>query len=305
MNFNLECIVCDIKQVISVMDMLNVEPDIKEQTMKEVLRYLSTESYKKVNPEILGNIWAIITKNTSNEDPYKSIKEKYTTLLYEHYSEFQDLIEHSGKGFFRAVELAILGNKIDFVAHADLNFKTVSIFFENNLNPHLAIDHRDQLHDKLNTSQKLLYIGDNCGEICLDKLLISYIIKEFPEINITYAVRGKAIVNDVTIEDASLCKMHEIAGVISNGDSSLGTVLSRTSDDFKKAFYYSDLIISKGQGNFESLFNVDKSNIFCLFLTKCNIIEKILSVEPRSLICAELEKIKCEYRVKADFFKKS
>ena len=111
----------------------------------------------------------------------------------------------------------------------------------------LAIDHSKELYDKLKTAKTLMYLGDNCGEICLDKLFIKYIKAEFPDIKIYFAVRGKAIVNDVTLDDAKMVGMEEVAEIIENGDYSSGTVIERVSDEFKEKFYGVDVIIAKAR----------------------------------------------------------
>ncbi len=113
------------------------------------------------------------------------------------------------------------------------------------------------------------YLGDNCGEICLDKLLIKRIKKVNPKLDIYFGVRGSAVVNDSIEDDAFSVGINEYATIISNGDDSLGTVLKRTSKAFKEIYEKVDIIIAKGQANYESLSEENDKNIYFLLIAKC------------------------------------
>ena len=131
----------------------------------------------------------------------------------------------------------------------------------------------------------MLYLGDNCGEIVTDKIFIREIKRQFPQINCFYAVKGFAVLNDVTMSDADMINMYEVATVISNGSKAAGTVLNDVSNDFKMIFDNADVIISKGQGNFESLYPINKENLFFLLIAKCSVIAKLFNVPVMSAIC--------------------
>ena len=125
----------------------------------------------------------------------------------------------------------------------------------------MEIDDSHILYNDIINANTLLYLGDNCGEIVLDKLLIKRIKMINPSIDIYFAVRGDNVVNDNIEEDAYYVKMDEYAHIINNGDDSLGTVLQRTSNDFKYIYNNADIVISKGQANYESLSD-EKKNIY-------------------------------------------
>lgn len=152
---------------------------------------------------------------------------------------------------------------------------------------YLTIDDSKILYERLKSAKSIMYLGDNSGEICLDKLFIKYIKNEFPDINVYFGVRGKRIINDVSLEDAQIVGIHEVANVIENGDGSLGTVIERVSDEFREKFYDADVIIAKGQGNYESLSEIDKKNIFHLFMAKCENVSNSLGIKPMSIVCVE------------------
>jgi uncharacterized protein with ATP-grasp and redox domains len=142
----------------------------------------------------------------------------------------------------------------------------------------------DRLMADLAGAKTLLYLGDNCGEICFDKLLIRRVREVFPALKVYYGVRGEPVVNDATLEDARLVGMEEAAQVIDNGDGSLGTVLSRVSPAFRSVWDSADVVIAKGQGNYESLCEESKTMYF-LMTVKCAVIARMTGLKQGSLVC--------------------
>ncbi|WP_234123896.1 damage-control phosphatase ARMT1 family protein [Clostridium hydrogenum] len=290
MKLNFNCIKCNVNQVIQVMDLFKAERSKKEEAMREVLTYLSKTDYDRCNPEVIEGTWRIILKHIEKDDPYKDIKKYYNYEVLKIEKEVEKIIENSKNKFNTALKIVIAGNLIDFAAGHEFNIKMLEKQIANIEKTKLAIDDSEILYEHLKGAKSIIYLGDNCGEICLDKIFIKYIKKEFPNIKAYFGVRGKAIVNDVTIEDAQMVNMKEVAEVIDNGDGSLGTVISRVSSEFKNKFYDVDVIIAKGQGNYESLCEVDRENIFHLFMAKCEPVAKSLDVKTMSIVCVKNKK---------------
>lgn len=182
-----------------------------------------------------------------------------------------------------ALRLAAAGNQIDFAGSREVRFVMEEVY--HHMNGTLAVDDSGQLFEDLKDAKSLLYIGDNCGEIVLDQLFIEEIRKQYPDLSVTYGVRGEPIVNDVTILDARMTGMERVAEVIENGSGALGTVLSDTSLQFRNVFEKADVIISKEQGNFESLSECTDKNIYHLMMVKCERIAGILKALVGELIC--------------------
>ncbi len=148
------------------------------------------------------------------------------------------------------------------------------------MDANLAIDHSPQLRVDLEKADSLLYIGDNCGEIVLDKLFLSLL-----DVPIKYfAVRESPIINDVTFEDAILTGIDKVAKVITTGDNSPGAVWESTSEQFKTVFNNADVIISKGQGNLEGLMDVTHDSLYFLLVTKCDLIAKRVGTKKEEFI---------------------
>lgn len=290
MNLNLDCILCNIKQVLTVTNMLDMDSGTQEVIMRDVLHYLHATDYKRSNPEVIRGTWDIITHHCKDSNPYREIKCCYNTELTNMADKIRDVIEQSSDRFDTALKMAITANLIDFAANHTFDESMLLRKFTAINEQHLAIDDSKDLYEKLKTAATLLYLGDNCGEIVLDKLFIEYIKETFPGIKVFFGVRGQPIVNDVTLEDANQVQMHEVAEVISNGDGSLGTVIERTSTAFKDVFYQAEVIIAKGQGNFESLSEIDRGNIFFLFMAKCEAVAGMLHVPKLAIVCAENKK---------------
>ena len=118
-----------------------------------------------------------------------------------------------------------------------------------------------------------------------DRLLIETIRKLYPQLHVQYGVRGTAVVNDVTREDAAEVGMEEVAEIIDNGDCVLGTLLYRTSPEFNESFYNADVVICKGMGNYEGLHACDRGNMWFLLIAKCTTMARLTKSPKGSVLC--------------------
>lgn len=285
MKYLVNCTNCIVKQIQRSSAIANLSKDSEKEILQDVLKYLSEADLNKSSPEIYAVCYNIIQNKIGTKDLYKEIKYKYNNQLLEIENEISKIIENSQNPLKTALELAITGNLLDLAIINDFSFSKLKELFEQVDNGNFAIDNSTQLIKDLSKANTLLYLGDNCGEIVLDKLFISEIKKEFPLLKIYFAVRGKPAVNDALIDDALQVGMDRVATIINNGDCSLGTVLQRTSKEFNELFNSSDLIISKGQGNFESLSDLSNDNLYFLFMAKCPDVSNLLKVNNFSIIC--------------------
>jgi len=272
-----QCLPCLIHQVVKVAHMTNIEN--KEELYQKVFHYLSQLDFQQTNPEIIGGTFRLLKQHTGNEDPYKEIRNQYNELFLKKIDYFQDRIQTIDD----AIKYAIVGNMIDF-SPMHLNTKDMMKEFEHISDLSLTINHLSQLMDDLKNAHFLLYLGDNCGEICLDRLLIQKIKELFPHLHIEFAVRGSAVVNDSIAEDAYYVGMDRYATIISNGDDCLGTILHRVSPEFLESYQRADVIIAKGQANYESL-SEEKKNIYYLLMVKCAVIAADIGILEKSLVC--------------------
>lgn len=177
MKINYKCLPCLINQAVKVADMTNA--DSREELFRKIFAYLSTLTFSESNPEIIGETYRILKEHVQNPDPYKEMKEFYNTMFLQLSSQFEKEINCSVNSFEKAVKYAVIGNIIDFNPIHNSEINDIMKWFDHSDQYTFAIDHMDKLKKDVKTAKNLLYLGDNCGEICLDKILI----KKLKEIN--------------------------------------------------------------------------------------------------------------------------
>ena len=278
MKINEKCLPCLINQVVKVANITNCSN--RDDLYHQVFEQLSKIDFNKSNPEIIGMIFELVKKHLNNEDPYQEIRQYYNNLFLQSYDDFDKKIN----SFKTAIKYAIIGNIIDFSPINNQEITKIDDWFDNIDNLSLTIDHVDKLINDIKKAKTILYLGDNCGEICLDKLLLKRIKQLNPSLKIYFGVRGKPVVNDSIESDAYEVGIDEYASIISNGDNSLGTILSRTSAQFNQIYQNCDFVIAKGQATFESLSEENKK-IYFLLMVKCDVIAKYINVPEKSLVC--------------------
>ncbi len=288
MKIKFECLPCLVNQAVKVAEMTNAND--KEELFRKTFKYLSNVDFSKSNPEIIGETFKILKEHIKNDDPYKETRNYYNTLFLNSLDSFEDKILEAKDPFEFALKYAVLGNLIDFNPIHGVNITDIQEKFRRADEMFFTINHINKMKEDILCSNTLLYIGDNCGEICFDKLFIKQIKKINPLIEIYFAARGVPVVGDSIEEDAYFVGIDEYAKIISNGDYSLGTVLSKTSNEFNKVYENADLVISKGQANYESLSEQVNKNIYFLLMAKCEVIAKDIGVDVKSLICMSINK---------------
>lgn len=278
MTIQHECLPCMVQQAVRTAQMTGAGDP--EALYRRIFEHMSRMDLSRTNPELIGENFRIIKEHLGSEDPYRETK-----LLYDR--RFMAWLEGNEARIptvKAAVMYAAAANIIDFnPIHQDVEGQIERQLAEVNESRFARLD-TDRLMADLAGAKTLLYLGDNCGEICFDKLLIRRIREAFPALKVYYGVRGEPVVNDATLEDARLVGMEEAAQVIDNGDSSLGTVLSRVSPAFRSVWDSADVVIAKGQGNYESLCEESKTMYF-LMTVKCAVIARMTGLRQGSLVC--------------------
>lgn len=234
--------------------------------------------HKKLSsPEIqrvLNNKFCHIINVT---DPFAEEKANSNHIALELYKQWKPKVLSSINPFNLALRLAIAGNIMDYGANSIFDIhETIKAVLKTSF----AIDHSTLLKTRISKAKRILYLGDNAGEIVFDKLLIETIMHN----EVFYAVKGAPVLNDVTMTDAKEVGMDLVADVISNGFDAPSTVLNNCSKEFLEVYNSADLIISKGQGNFEGLVREKDARIFFLLLAKCDVIAEMLNVKKGSLV---------------------
>jgi len=274
-----ECIPCLLRQALEAAKMSSVNAATQESALREVMKYLSNVQWNKATPELATNVHRIIKKITGNADPYNLLKEKYNLSALEFYPKLAAIIESSEDTLLTAAKIAIAGNIIDFGPKIDINLENA---IRDVLSNDLAINAVDKLRKSLSGAKKVLYLADNAGESVFDKLLIEEFLKL--KIKVTYAVKATPILNDATFQDAEIAGITNVATVMSIGTDCTGILFAECSPKFIEQFENCDFVISKGQGNYESLSDITHKNIFFLLKVKCPIIAEDVGVKTGSTI---------------------
>ncbi|HDR16255.1 MAG TPA: DUF89 family protein [Desulfobacteraceae bacterium] len=265
MNTYLECIPCFFRQALfAAREATNDESKIKE-VLDRVAELVPGIPLNSSPPETARLIYRVVREVTGRADPFEVYKERSIEKAKSFYPELKSLVERSEDPLRTAVMVAIAGNIID--PGADPNFDLMREM-DSFLSQDLSIDDYESFRHRLESAHSLLYLGDNAGETVFDKILIETVGKD-----VIYAVRGAPIINDATIEDAEKSGLGEIARIVSSGCDAPGTILKRCSREFLDIFETADVIVSKGQGNYESLAGVE-AQVFFLLKVKCPVIAR-------------------------------
>ncbi|WP_105617079.1 damage-control phosphatase ARMT1 family protein [Vallitalea okinawensis] len=267
MKLSYDCIPCLIRQAVDIARKVTDNTDIQEDIIKHALNEASHFDDLEVAPGLSRAIQMHVKKVTKNNDPYKQLKIQFNRDAKMICRELQldQLVKDSLSPINTACRCAIAGNIIDFVAVSSIDKHKIRSTVMECLDTEIQGQTPEDLLESAKKANKILYLGDNAGEIVFDQLLIN----ELPKEKITYVVKGAPIVNDATMEDAIEVGMTEMVRVIDNGSDAQGTIMNTCSKVFKMKFEEADLIISKGQANYETLSEMQDKEIYFLLKAKC------------------------------------
>lgn len=270
MIYQHKCNDCFIKQIDNTLNLINLQDETKDLYRTELLALFETLPKDAPPPFIASTLQRCIKELTNCYDPYKEIKKHSNDNILKLENDFRKMIMFSDNPLKKAINLAVSGNIIDYGVTHEIDHEEIN----NAINSYTFKDFPyDTFYGRLLNSKKILYILDNTGEIVFDKLLIEQLLK-VTEAEITVSTRGFPTLNDVTLSDAEYTGITKLVNVIDTGDDTPGVNLERSSHTFYKHFSSSDMIIAKGQGNFETLNDV-KAPITFLFMAKCSVITEL------------------------------
>ncbi len=277
MRTYLDCIPCFCRQALDAARIAGVDEIVQKKIIDEVSKLIPDFPLEASPPEIGRTVYALVKGIIGVKDPFKEIKENNNKFALKLYPELKQEINNSEDRLLTAVKLSIIGNIIDYGVKNSLNVvEEIHGLFQGNF----MMNHENgsttfkynQFKESLKKVNTIIYLADNAGEVVFDRLLIEELVEEIGK-QVIYVVRGKPIINDALIEDAIFCGINKVTKVISSGSDAPGTILKYCSPEFMELYQDTELIISKGQGNYESLSEEDKS-IFFLLRAKCPVIAK-------------------------------
>lgn len=265
-----ECISCFRKQALESLRRSNATNEQYESAMKEVDKELDKIDTLVSPPETAQKIYHIIRNITGVIDPYAADKDRFNRFAMKLLPRLGHSIDGANDMFAAKVKFVIAANIIDFGKHNHLTEDDVVKCFDAAMEQPVDYEAIDRLRKAVGEAKNILYLCDNTGEIVFDRLLM----EAMPLQKITCAVRGGPIINDATMEDAEFTGITSVVKTIHNGFDAPGTVLDKCSEEFRSAYNAADVVISKGQGNYETLSDIEDKRIFFLLQVKCPEVSK-------------------------------
>ncbi len=276
------CLVCHMNQALRVFDKYMRSEEEKWERLKNVMVVLQKAKWGMKPIEIAEVLYPALEEMVNARDVYEQEKRRSNEMAEKMLRKFGEIIKSSMDPLYDAAKLAIAGNLIDLGTpnwNEDSVYKKISEI----LQKPFGINDYEVFKEELSRSSSILYIVDNAGEIVFDRFFIE-VMKEYNEdIDVVVAAKSKPIINDATVLEAAEI-MEGVAEVIDSGMTIPGTIVERGSDRFRKLFFNSDIVVSKGQGNFEGIVGESGGNVYFLLTVKCDVVSDFLKVPVGSMV---------------------
>ncbi len=275
MEFFLDCVPCVLRQTLESARMATADPASHKAVMDQAVCLLANETNFPSAPHATRALQQIVHAVTGDADPYRQVKTQHLAMAGRLLPEVRRLLLEKDDALYWALKASAMGNALDAAVSPSAAIHSA----QQELEKPFAVCDLPILRTKLETAKNLLLIGDNAGETVLDGLLL----EQCRHLRLTYAVRGAPILNDATADDAVASGVSDYAEILPTGSSLPGVDLRECSDAFLAQFYAADIVICKGQGNFETLWGCDR-DLFFLFKVKCPVIAAALGMELNTYI---------------------
>jgi hypothetical protein len=223
------------------------------------------------SPDIVAELHHIVKRVTGVSDPYRDVKNKDIAAALQAYPYLKKHLADRDNEMEQALKISVTGNIMDSAILKEVDLDS---FLIEELEKPFAICDLEIFEKKLRTAETILFIGDNAGETVFDRVFTEYLARP----GIYYAVRGVPIINDATMEDAVAAGIGNSVKLFSSGSDAPGAILNRCNEEFRDLFERADLVISKGQGNYEALSDCGRE-VFFLLKAKCSMIADRLAVD--------------------------
>jgi len=264
-----DCIPCFLDQALRAARMASDDPTVHEEVVRRVAARVGDLDLSRTPPEMGRIIHRIVRSTTGEPDPYLSVKRSFTGAALDLLPELARMVDESDDRLGTAARIAIAGNIIDFGSLPSVGLESLRDSLDSALGAPLDTGGLERLRELASTAERILYIGDNAGETVFDRVLIN----ELPTSRVTYAVRGRPVINDATRDDAAAAGLDAIVPIIDSGSDAPGTLVGEAGEEFLEHFWNSDCVIAKGQGNYETLSDEPREIVF-LLRVKCPVIAR-------------------------------
>jgi len=276
------CVSCIVNQSAKVADAIHADEKLQTQLISTVEEMSKSFSFSQTPPQIAAYVYEKMAFIAGKSDLYDEVKEHSTQKARSFVPLLHEKLTKSDNVLLTATKIAVAGNVIDLAAEVafDLEEELSKIF-----DTKFAHDDFAEFQRSLEKAATVLVIGDNVGEHIFDYMFIETLQKLYPNAAFSYMVRGVPIINDVTVKEAKEAGFDTLCDLVDSGVNTPGFDYSRASDTAKALYDNSDIVISKGMGNFESLSPTHRENVCFLLKVKCNVIANFLGAEVGDIIC--------------------
>jgi len=274
-----DCIPCFLRQALDALRRMGGDEAVQEKVLRAVLKAAGEMDLGRSPPAMGQVIHRLIREATGDADPYREAKERLNRLALDLYPGLRRRVVEDSDPLAVALRLAAAGNVIDLGVKSGIAEAEIAGAIGDSLSAPLDGGAVERFRRAADLAENILYIGDNAGEIVLDRLLV----EQLGAGKVTFAVRGAPVINDVTVADAEASGMAEMVEVIDSGSDAPGTILEDCSDAFRERFAGAALVLAKGQGNYETLSDADKP-VFFLLKAKCPVIARDIGCPVGSLV---------------------
>jgi damage-control phosphatase, subfamily I len=274
MKIRLDCIECIVRQARMTAERSTADPALRLRIVTETMRRVLAAPLVRSPAEHSLAAYATAAELSGVADPFLASKDEQNAHALAMYDELRDRVARAADGLRTAAKLAVAGNVVDLGIGLAFDVRAE---IEKVLAGELAIDDFAAFARELGAARTLLYLCDNCGEIVFDKLFIAAMRARFPALRVTAVVKGAPIINDATLREADRVGLAEAAEVVSTGCACIGAPLRDIDPRIAERMRASDLVVSKGQGNFETASDLPRP-IYFLLKAKCPCVADELGV---------------------------
>jgi len=274
-----QCIECFYRQARKTAGLVTDEPDVYREIERRIKNYLKRVSLRRAPADL--STWTVkfVYNVTGCPDPYIELKQRYNRIAGRLYPGLKKMVASAHDPILMGLKIAVAGNIIDLGILDKIDLEST---IKKAIGGEFPLENYKKFREILDRSRRILYILDNSGEIFFDKPLVEELAKTH---KVIAAVKSGPILNDATMEDARLANLTGLVKVITTGNSCLGVNWSRSGAQFKKAFRNADLVLAKGQANYETLEGLKtKTPIFFLMQSKCPVVAKYMGAKLGDII---------------------
>jgi len=265
MKTNLACLPCFRRQAQYAASLATEYDSVRAEILVQTESHLASLSMEESPPVNSIGLYRTISMISNNPDPFCHLKQQSNKLALEIRPHVEALIKQGNDPLYRAILFAIAGNIIDYGSQQEFDLNGT---LTHCLQKHPAINHYEKLRNDLTHARHILYLADNCGEIVFDSLVAEQLTGA-----VTFVVKNDPIINDATTADAIRCGLDRRHRIISNGTACPGTPLKLCTKEVQKLFLEADIVISKGQGNLETL-SEETRPVYHLLTVKCPVVAR-------------------------------